>query len=143
MTAQQAPSPASPTINLKTDEIKKGGSDRQTRQSSPRGYFWDVSGRINNYNHKKRVSDLVYKFGHTTMHFYLGYDKPNNNGESKVGVDNSALVMFGASLDYKVADTLYLIPLFTFYDWSKQPNIASNPNINQEWIGGLQLRFLF
>jgi hypothetical protein len=52
-------------------------------------------------------------------------------------------MMFGASIDYKVADTFYLIPIFTFYDWDKQLNIASKPDINQEWIGGLQLRFVF
>jgi len=142
-TAQQALLSVHPTTNVQTYEIKKADSDRLIRQSSWGGYFGDVSGRIGNENGKKRASDLVYSFGHTSAHFYFGYDKARNNEEWRIGVDNSTLMMFGASIDYKLAKAFYLIPTFTFYDWDKQLNIASKPYTNQEWIGGLQLRFVF
>jgi hypothetical protein len=49
--------------------------------------------------------------------------------------------MYGASIDYKVTNTFYVIPVFTHYDWGKQ--LGSKTDTNQEWMGGLQFRFVF
>jgi hypothetical protein len=87
--------------------------------------------------------DLFYTFGPTTPHIYFGYDNAKDSDAWKIRDNQNTWMMYGASIDYKVSDAFYVIPVFTFYDWGKQPGVTYKPDIGKEWIGGLKLRFVF
>ena len=142
-TARQAPPPVYPLTSVWANNIKDGGGGLFTLQRSFNGYFWDTSGRIKNTPGSHGFADLAHTFGPATPHIYLGRENANNNNEWKVGDDDITRMMYGASIDYKVTDAFHVIPVFTYYDWSNQPEVAAKPDLNKEWIGGLQLRFIF
>lgn len=142
-TAQQGLPPVYPPTNVWAYNIKDGGGGLFTLQKSFHGYFWDTSGRIKNTTGTHGFADLAHTFGPATPHIYLGHENAKNNNEWKVGDDDITRMMYGASIDYKVTDAFNVIPVFTYYDWSKQSGVASKPDINKEWIGGLQFRFIF
>jgi hypothetical protein len=142
-TAQQALPPAYPPISVGAYNIKDGGDRPLTIQRSFYGYFWDTSGRIKDATGKHEIADLAHTFGPATPHIYLGHENAKNNYDWKVGDDDITRMMYGVSIDYKVTDAFSVIPVFTYYDWSKQSEVASKPGINKEWIGGLQFRFIF
>jgi hypothetical protein len=142
-TTQQALPPVNPPASVWTYKIKDGGGSLLTRQSAFYGYFWDTSGRIKNTGDKNGFADLAYTLGPATPHIYLGHDNTKDNVEWRIGDDNATRMMYGVSIDYKVANTFYVIPVFTFYDWGKQLNVDSKYDINKEWISGLQLRIVF
>ncbi len=142
-TARQALLPVYPPTSFRTYNIKDGGDRLFTIQRSFYGYFWDNSGRINDTTGKHGVADLAYTFVLATPHIYLGYENTKNNKDWKVGDDDITRMMYGVSIDYKVTDSFYVIPVFTYYDWSKQSEVTSKPGINKEWISGLQFRFIF
>ena len=87
--------------------------------------------------------DLAYTFGPAVPHIYFGYDKAGNSDVWKTGEDNVVRTMVGASLYYKVAEGFYLIPEFTLYDYGKKPNDAAKTELGKEWLGGVQIRFVF
>ena len=142
-TAQQVLPPVYPPTSVWTYNIKDGGGGLFTLQKSFYGYFWDTSGRIKNTTGTHGLADLAHTFGPATPHIYLGRENAKNNNDWKVGDDDITRMMYGASIDYKVTDAFYVIPVFTYYDWSKQPEVATKSDINKEWIGGLQFRFVF
>lgn len=143
-TTQQVLPPVYPPTNVRAYNIKDGGDGLFTIQRSFYGYFWDTSGRISDTTVKNGLAGLAHNFGPATSHIYLGHENAKNNNDWKVRDDDVTLMMYGVSIDYKVTDAFYVIPVFTYYyDWSKQPEVASKPGINKEWIGGLQFRFIF
>ncbi len=101
----------------------------------------DISGKIKNSTGTH--IDLSYTFGLTTPHIYFAFDNDKVSDEWKIGDNNNTRITYGASIDYKVSDTFYVIPVFTYYDWGKQPGVASKSDIGKEWIGGLKFRFVF
>jgi hypothetical protein len=141
--ARQAPPPVYPLTSVWANNIKDGGGGLFTLQRSFNGYFWDTSGRIKNTPGTHGFADLAHTFGPATPHIYLGRENAKNNNEWKVGDDDITRMMYGASIDCKVTDAFHVIPVFTYYDWSNQPEVAAKPDLNKEWIGGLQLRFIF
>jgi hypothetical protein len=143
-TAQQVLPSVYPPTTVRAYNIKDRGDDLFTIQRSFYGYFWDSSGRISDTTGKNGIAGLAYTFGPATPHIYLGHENTKNNNDRKVGNDDITRMMYGVSIDYKVTDAFYVIPVFTYYhDWNKQPEIASKLDINKEWIGGLQFRFIF
>ncbi len=136
-----------PTVYLptgvKAHKIKDGGDGLLAVKRSFYGYFWDTSGRIDDTNGKHEIADLAYTFGRTTPHIYLGHENAKNSNDWKVGNEDITRMMYGLSVDYKVTNAFYVIPVLTYYDWSKQSEVSSKPGINKEWIGGLQFRFIF
>ena len=141
--AQQGFPPVYPPASVWAYNIKDGGGGLFSLQKSFHGYFWDTSGRIKNTSGTHGFVDLAHSFGPATPHLYFGHENAKNNNEWKVGDDDITRMMYGASIDYKVTDAFYVIPVVTYYDWSNQLEGASNPVINKEWIGGLQFRFIF
>lgn len=141
-TAQPVLPPAYPQAS-RAYTFRDAGGDLLTRRSSFYGYFWDASGRIKNSSDKNGFADLAHTFGPATPHFYLGHDNTKDNDEWRVGDDKNTRMMYGVSIDYKVANVFYVIPVFTYYDWGKQLNVTSKSDISREWIGGLQLRLVF
>ncbi|MGC1401631.1 MAG: hypothetical protein WA974_01760 [Thermodesulfobacteriota bacterium] len=142
-TAQQGLPPVYPPASVWAYNIKDGGGGLFSLQRSFYGYFWDTSGRIKNTNGTHGFADLAHTFGPATPHIYLGHENAKNNNEWKVGDDDITRMMYGVSIDYKVTDVFYVIPVFTYYDWSNQLEVATKPDTNKEWIGGLQVRFIF
>lgn len=118
------------------------GGGLLTLQSSFHGYG-RVNGKIKDTTGINGFVDLAYTFGPATPHIYFGYDNAKNSDLWKVGDDNITRMMYGASIDYKVADAFYVIPEFTYYDYGKAPGVASKPDLGKEWIGGVQFRFNF
>ncbi len=142
-TAQQGLPPVDPPASVWAYNIKDGGGGLFSLRRSFYGYFWDTSGRIKNTNGTHGFADLAHTFGPATPHIYLGHENAKNNNEWKVGDDDITRMMYGVSIDYKVTDVFYVIPVFTYYDWSNQLEVASKPDTNKDWIGGLQVRFIF
>ena len=86
--------------------------------------------------------DLAFTAGAVTPHFYLGYDYVEN--DLFVGSDkNNMRSMYGVSVNWKIADSFYIAPEFTFYDYGKDPTKINNPSIGKEWLGGVQFQFVF
>ena len=142
-TAQQILPPVHPPTSLRTYNIKNGGDRLFTIKRSFYGYFWDTSGRINDTAGKHGIADFARTFGSATPHIYLGHENAKNSNDYKVGDEDITRMMYGVSVDYRVTNAFYVIPVFTYYDWGKQPEVASKPGINKEWISGLQFRFIF
>ncbi len=142
-TAQQGLPPVYPPATVWAYNSKDGGGGLFSLQRSFYGYFWDTSGRIKNTAGTHGFVDLAHTFGPATPHIYLGHENAKNNNEWKVGDDDITRMMYGASIDYRVTDAFYVIPVFTYYDWSNQLEVASKLDTNKEWIGGLQVRFIF
>ena len=108
-----------------------------------------VNGKVKNSTALNGFVDLAYTFGPATPHLYFGYENAKNDdvyGKTG-GDDNNTRLMYGASINYLVANNFYIIPEFTYYDWGKQVGVAGAANlgkdIGKEWIGGVQFRFVF
>jgi hypothetical protein len=142
-TARQELPPPSPSTSIWVYKIKSGGVGLLTLNKSFYGFFWDTSRRIKNSTAWHGLADLSYTFGPTTLHIYFGHDNTRNNSDWKIGNEDLTRLMYGASIDYKVADSFYVVPVFTYYDWGKQADVTTKSGINKEWIGGLQFRFVF
>ncbi len=140
--AQELP-PRSSSTSIWAYKIKSGGGGLLTLNKSFYGYFWDTSGRIKNITAPHGLANLSYTFGATTLHIYFGYDNAKNNNDWKIGDDDTTRMMYGASINYRVTDFFSVVPVLTYYDWGKQADVATKPDINKEWIGGLQFRFVF
>jgi hypothetical protein len=140
---QMLPPMRPPTGGIKAYKLKDVGDRLIAIKNSFYGYFWDTSGRINDAAGKHGIADFARTFGPATPHIYLGHENVKNNNDWKVGDEDITRMMYGVSVDYKVTNAFYVIPVFTYYDWSNQPGVASKPGINKEWISGLQFRFIF
>ncbi len=114
-----------------------------TDESAFQNYFRDANGQIKNTTGMNGFIDLAYSFGPATPHIYFGYDNAKNSDEWTVGNDYNTRMMYGASINYMITPNLYVIPEFTYYDYGKQPGVASKPDIGKEWLGGVQFRFIF
>jgi hypothetical protein len=101
----------------------------------------DLSGKM--INSVGTHIDLSSLFDLTTPHINFAFDNARDSDRWKFRDNNNTRMMYGASIVYKVSDTFYVIPVFTYYDWRKQPGVASKPDIGNEWIGGLNFRFVF
>jgi hypothetical protein len=142
-TAQQILPPVNPSTGVKANKIKDGGESLFAVKRSFYGYFWDTSGRINDTNGKHEIADIAHTFGRATPHFYLGHENDKNSNDWKAGNEDITRMMYGLSLDYKVTNAFYVIPVLTYYVWGKQSEVSSKPGNDKEWIGGLQFRFIF
>jgi hypothetical protein len=89
----------------------------------------------------QRFVDIAYSFGSITPHLYFNYDHIGNKNEFVVGNNNRKIV--GASIDFKLRDFFYIVPVFGYYDWGDPSGNISNPETNKQWFGGLKFRFEF
>ncbi|MBI5607201.1 MAG: hypothetical protein HY879_28040 [Deltaproteobacteria bacterium] len=112
-------------------------------QSSFHSYLRDSTGKVKNTTGLNGFVDLSYNIGSVTPHIYFGYDKASNSDVWKTGDDNVTRTMVGIGISCKVADSFYVVPEFTMYDYGKKPNDAAKPDFGKEWLGGVQFQFVF
>ncbi len=101
-----------------------------------------VNGKVKDTTGLNGFVDLAFNAGPVIPHLYVGYDKAENT-DVYVGDKYNIRMMYGASLNWKVADSFYVVPEFTYYDYGKNPNVAGNPDLGKEWLGGVQFQFVF
>ena len=106
------------------------------------GYRRSPNGNIKNTTGWSGFVDLAYAIGPVTPHVYAGYDKAQND-DIYVGDKYNARQMYGVSANWKIADSFYIVPEFTYYDWGKNPTVKNNPDLGKEWLGGVQFQFVF
>lgn len=115
-------------------------------------YYRDASGSIKNTTGFNGFIDVSYQFGPAAPHLYFGYDRAQNSDifGKQGGDDNNVRMMYGASINWMIAPSFYVIPEFTYYDYGKSPfptltngRIQTNQDIGKEWIGGVEFRFVF
>ena len=117
-------------------------------QSVWHGYGRTPSGAIKNTTGWNAFMDLAFTSGAVTPHFYMGYDKAINDdiygrGLSS-GSDNfNQRTAIGASVNWKIAESFFIVPEFTYYNYGKNPTVNGNPDIGTEWLGGVQFQFIF
>jgi hypothetical protein len=89
--------------------------------------------------------DLGFNAGAVTPHFYMGYDKAiNSDLYGRTGGDDfNQRYSVGASVSWKIAESFYLVPEFTYYNYGKNPTVKNNPDLGTEWLGGVQFQFVF
>lgn len=112
-------------------------------QRAFQGYFQGPTGKVKNTTGGNRFVDLNHTFGPATPHIYFGYDTAKDSDEWMVGDGINPRMMYGASINYKVGDSFFLIPEFTYFDYGKLPGAVSKPDSVKEWLGGIQFRFVF
>ena len=111
-------------------------------QSTYWGYRRSPNGNIKNSTGWSGFADFAFTSGPVTPHLYLGYDRVEN--DTFVGSDkNNVRQMYGMAVNWKIADGLYLIPEFTYYNWGKNPTNIKNPDLGTEWQAGVQFQFVF
>jgi hypothetical protein len=98
-------------------------------------------GSIKNTTGYQGFMDLAFTSGAVTPHFYVGYDKAEN--DLYVGDKNNVRMMYGVGINWKIVDSFYVVPEFTYYDQGKDPTRLGNPELGKEWIGGVQFQFVF
>ncbi|MBI5585752.1 MAG: hypothetical protein HY892_18225 [Deltaproteobacteria bacterium] len=87
-------------------------------------------------------ADFAFTAGAVTPHFYIGYDAPENT-DVYVGEKKNERLMYGIGVNWKIADNFFVVPEFTMYDYGKNPQVAGNPSLGKEWLGGVQFQFVF
>ncbi len=112
-------------------------------QSAFHTYLRDSTGKVKNTTGLNGFIDLAYAFGPATPHLFFGYDKAENSDIWKTGDNNVVRNMYGVSVNYKVADSFFLVPEFTMYDYGKKPNDANKTDLGKEWLGGVAFLFVF
>jgi hypothetical protein len=105
-------------------------------------YRRDGAGKVKNTTTLNGFVDLAFNAGPVIPHLYVGYDKAENT-DVYVGDKYNVRMMYGASLNWKIADSFYIVPEFTYYDYGKSPTTAGNPDLGKEWLGGVQFQFVF
>jgi hypothetical protein len=101
-----------------------------------------VAGKVKNTTGLNGFFDLAFNAGPVIPHLYVGYDKAENT-DVYVGDKYNVRMMYGASVNWKIADSFYIVPEFTYYDYGKNPTVKGNPDIGKEWLGGVQFQFVF
>jgi hypothetical protein len=101
-----------------------------------------VAGKIKNTTGLNGFVDLAFAAGPVTPHVYVGYDKAENT-DVYVGDKYNVRMMYGVGVNWKIADSFYIVPEFTYYDYGKSPTVAGNPDIGKEWLAGVQFQFVF
>ena len=101
-----------------------------------------VNGKVKDTTGLNGFVDLAFNAGPVIPHLYVGYDKAENT-DVYVGDKYNIRMMYGASVNWKVAESFYVVPEFTYYDYGKNPNVAGNPDLGKEWLGGIQFQFVF
>jgi len=112
------------------------------------GYQRTPNGAIKNSTGWGGFFDLAFTSGPVVPHFYMGYDKAINDdiyGRGlSAGSDNfNQRYSIGASVSWKIAESFYVVPEFTYYNYGKNPQVNGNPDLGTEWIGGVQFQFVF
>lgn len=102
-----------------------------------------VNGKVKDTTGLNGFVDLAFNAGSVIPHLYVGYDKAENSDAYYVGDNYNTRMMYGASINWKVADSFYIVPEFTYYDYGKNPKVAGNPDIGKEWLTGVQFQFVF
>ena len=111
-------------------------------QSSYWNYRRNLSGNVKNSTGWNGFMDLAFTAGAVTPHFFLGYDYVENDlflGSDK----NNARTMMGVGVNWKIAESFYVVPELAFYDYGKDPTKINNPSIGKEWQAGVQFQFVF
>ncbi len=111
-------------------------------QSTFHGYRRDVNGAVKNTTGYNGFADLAFTAGAVTPHFYIGCDRAQND-DVYVGDKYNVRMMYGAAVNWKIADSFYIVPEFTYYDYGKNPLAPNNPDLGKEWLGGVQFQFVF
>ncbi len=106
------------------------------------GYRRSTNGAIKNTTGWSGFIDLAFASGPITPHIYAGYDKAQND-DIYVGDKYNARQMYGAAVNWKIADSFYVVPEFTYYDWGKNPLVKGNPDLGKEWLAGVEFQFVF
>jgi hypothetical protein len=117
-------------------------------QSVYHGYGRTPTGAIKNTTGWNAMMDLAFTAGPITPHFYMGYDKAINDDIYGKGLSSGSdnfnqRTMMGVSANWKVADSFYIVPEFTYYNYGKNPTVNGNPDLGTEWLGGVQFQFVF
>ena len=64
--------------------------------------------------------------GPITPHVYYGYDKAENT-DVYVGDKYNVRQMYGVGVNWKIADSFYIVPEFTYYDYGKDAKRKATP----------------
>jgi len=106
------------------------------------GYRRSANGNIKNATGWNGFADFAFTAGAVTPHLYLGFDYAEN--DLFVGSDkNNMRSMYGVGINWKLADSFYIVPEFTYYDYGKDPTKVNNPELGKEWLAGVQFQFVF
>ncbi len=101
-------------------------------QSTYWGYRRSLNGNVKNSTGWNGFMDLAFTAGAVTPHFYLGYDYVEN--DVFVGSDkNNVRQMYGVGVNWKIAESFYVVPEFTYYNYGKNPLLPKNPDLGTEW----------
>ena len=111
-------------------------------ESTFQGYRRAPNGAVKNTTGYNAFADLAFTAGAVTPHFYIGWDKAQND-DAFVGDKSNTRMMYGAAVNWKIADSFYIVPEFTYYDYGKNPLAPNNPDLGKEWLGGVQFQFVF
>ena len=108
-------------------------------------YRRTINGAIKSTTGWNAFMDLAFTSGAVTPHFYMGYDKAINSDAYGLtgGDDFNQRTAIGASVSWKIADSFFLSPEFTYYNYGKNPTVKGNPDLGTEWVGGVQFQFVF
>jgi hypothetical protein len=111
-------------------------------QSTYHGYRRSLNGNIKNTQTLSGFADFAFAAGPVTPHLYVGYDKAQND-DIYVGDKYNVRMMYGVGINWKIADSFYIVPEFTYYDYGKSPLVPGNPDLGKEWLTGVQFQFVF
>jgi hypothetical protein len=110
-------------------------------------YGRDANGTVKTTTDMAGFINLAYTVGAATPAIYFGYDNAKNSDIYKgpTGDDNNTRMMYGASVNIKIAEGFFVIPEFTWYDYGKYPagTALANKDVGKEWLGGVQFMFVF
>ena len=101
-----------------------------------------VNGSIKNTTGWNGYFDLAFTAGAVTPHFYMGYDRAQND-DAYFGDKYNDRMMYGVGVNWKVTDNFYVVPEFTYYDYGKNVRLPNTPELGAEWLGGVQFQFVF
>ena len=102
-----------------------------------------LAGKVKNTTSLNGFVDLAFAAGPVTPHVYYGYDKAENT-DVYVGDKYNVRQMYGVGVNWKIADSFYIVPEFTYYDYGQgRQTKAGNPDLGKEWLGGVQFQFVF
>jgi len=112
------------------------------------GYARTPNGAIKDTTGWNAFMDLAFTSGAVTPHFYMGYDKAVNDDVYGKGLSSGSdnfnqRYAMGASVNWKIAESFYIVPEFTYWNYGKNPVVNGNPDLGTEWIGGVQFQFIF